>query len=195
MPDPKHNVLTGEPLVYAPVPKEGLQWQLCGRTVRCSDGLELLLPGGRWMPVRFELAWDTNGSRPVLYFTLGGAWERWTPPAGKKEGDEIEVVCECCQGRKRLLAGDTCYTCSGAGKLKGMVLTDREKVVDCTTCEGSGKVPADRDCYECWRSREEGSTGKRWSTIQAPYGAQPFIDGQAVREALLRWPRAARGRR
>lgn len=85
-----------------------------GRPIRCGDSLELLLPGGLWIPVRFELEPDPiEGMRPVLYLGLGGSWESWAPPDGAKEGDEVLVDCVLCARNGWV---KDCVRCGGRGE-------------------------------------------------------------------------------
>ena len=46
---------------------------LAGKAVHCGTALELLVQGGRWVPVRYELA----RGEPVAYLHLGGPGERF----------------------------------------------------------------------------------------------------------------------
>lgn len=50
----------------------GARHFLAGHPVHCGSVLELLMAGGRWIPVRYE--WDF-ARPPRFYFTLGGPWE------------------------------------------------------------------------------------------------------------------------
>jgi hypothetical protein len=58
----------------------GDHWSLAGAHVHCGTGLELRLPQDRWLPVRFELAWDGARMAPVLHMALGHGWERRFAP-------------------------------------------------------------------------------------------------------------------
>lgn len=170
----------------------GERWYLADQPIDCGTGLELLLPGKVWIPVRFEVTHTREGTKPHLHITLGGQWEDWRPPAGHKDGDEIRVSCETCDGAGYHDPGENCPACRGKGK-RYVVARVRETGEDasgnqtCDECSGSGKVAAKRACYDgC-------DGGKRWMQIVRPYGAQPYLAGDALSEAILRWP--ARKRR
>ena len=85
--------------------RDGPRHHLDGRAVHCGTGLELLLPGGVWARVSYEL----ERGLPVLYLPLGGVWEEWTAPPGLREGDEAPVPCERCP------ADGQCVWCNDTG--------------------------------------------------------------------------------
>lgn len=89
---------------------------LDGEPIHCGTGLELLLPGGRWVPVRFEIYRDRDGAPvPLLYMSVGGEWESWRPPPGHKEGDEVQVTCDGWSEREPCTRDADC-ACNGTGK-------------------------------------------------------------------------------
>lgn len=49
----------------------GRRHYLQGKAIHCGTIIELLMPGGNWQRVRFELSRGT----PVFYMTCGGEWE------------------------------------------------------------------------------------------------------------------------
>lgn len=55
--------------------RNGGRWRqyLGGKRVHCGSALELLVQGGRWVPVRYE----TARGEPVAYLALGGPGERF----------------------------------------------------------------------------------------------------------------------
>jgi hypothetical protein len=149
----------------------------------------------RWVRVRFE----TEGDVPVLYVPSGGSWETWTPPTGTREGDEVEVKCEGCDGAGRRRAGERCERCRGTGEVSGVVIGDPARKVPCdgahhgsntiAECDG-GRVTIDRGCDDC------DGTGKRWRTIERPEAPQGILRGTSWNPDLadieLRWPRGSR---
>jgi hypothetical protein len=71
----------------------GGRWHLNGRGLHCGDALEILLVGGTWLPVRFEVTFGDgfkacNGRLPRFYVsTAGGSslkasvdQEQWEAP-------------------------------------------------------------------------------------------------------------------
>lgn len=87
-----------------------------GRPVHCGDGLELRLTEGRWERVRFELAWEPRRQRnaPVLHMAVGGVWEAWTPPPGRRAWDDVQTRCEDCDGKGVTETG-SCEWCDRKG--------------------------------------------------------------------------------
>jgi hypothetical protein len=93
----------------------GPRHHLDGEPIHCGTGLELLLPGGVWKSVRYEVAgWVQGMPVPVLYMSVGGSWESWRPPAGLREGDYQTVPCDGWDDEKGCTKDDDC-ACSGRG--------------------------------------------------------------------------------
>lgn len=159
-----------------------------------TDAAETLAE--RWVSVGFE----TDEDGPWLHLRFGGAWETWRPPAGKREGDDVEAICESCEGSGRRRPGDRCERCGGKGELRGVVVGDPDKALPCDVahhgtaptiaeCEG-GRVAVERACSDC-----EGR-GKRWGQVERPYGGRGVLRGDRfdvdLTRAELRWPKRPR---
>lgn len=205
----------------------GTRYFLDDRPVAAGTGLELRLPGDpggaiavrqiadryvtdgphrrlleqaaddlaeRWIRVRFE----TEGDNAVLYVPFGGAWEAWRPPAGQREGDEVEIACASCAGTGRRFPGDPCERCDGKGELRGLVIGEPDQAVPCDHAHHgrrigavledteiecvNGRVTVERACSDC------DGRGKRWKIVERPYGGQGVVRGSELHLAELRWP-------
>lgn len=94
--------------------REGSSWRLflADRPVHAGDKLEVLLPGGLWLRCRLEIESQAGELHVALYVPAGGDWERWSPPPGRKLGEEYQVPCDDCGGAG---ADPDCW-CNGTGK-------------------------------------------------------------------------------
>ena len=97
----------------------------------------------RWVRMRFE----TEGENALVYVPFGGAWETWSPPAGRREGTWSRSPARRARGQDNAIRGTNASGATGRASSEASssaIRTKRSTATSHITAAGSARCSSRR---------------------------------------------------